>query len=198
MTRRAPAEVYQALLGAGFSPSDALTMTAIAGAETGGSWDDADTGDVSLETSLWGPSYGVFQIRTQKPATGSGADRDIAALAGNLARQAAAAFHISNSGRDFSPWTVYNTGAFQRYLSQAQGAASSAVPGGIAATPAGLLPSASDVLGGVRSLALTAAFVVAGLGLVALGLWRAGAGGKLRGELGRELGNAKQFAGVLK
>ena len=195
MAKRTPAEVYASLRQAGFSPAAAVTMDAVAGAESG--WDDAAVGDVRLENTTWGPSYGLFQIRTLKGQTGTGSDRDIAALAGNDARQAKSALDISSSGRDFSPWTTYTNGAFQRFLGQvsvggAVGAAAGAATGGATTTGSGtginvtpaklpgpnwlpwnwgnaLSDQASGILGGVRNLGIEVAFAGLGLALVYMG-----------------------------
>lgn len=128
MAKRTPDEVYAALLQAGFGHQAAIIMTAIAGAESG--WDDTSLGDVALQNDEWGPSYGLFQIRTKKAQTGTGGWRDIAWLTGSNAHQAQAAYQISKQGTDYSPWTVYNTGAYQQHLAAAQAAAGRVDPNG--------------------------------------------------------------------
>ena len=199
MTALTPQQVEADLVAAGMPVGAAVTMTAIAGAES--QWKDDALGDTTLENSTWGPSYGLFQIRTLKRDTGTGSDRDIAALAGNDMRQARSAVDISQGGRDFSPWSTYTSGAFQNYLGQARaaanlgglvGSAAGAAVGnpaggvgvgtGVTATPAGFGPNwlpwnwgsalsgtASGILGGVRNIALEAAFAALGLGLVYAG-----------------------------
>lgn len=114
MATLTPAQVYQDLTGVGFTPAQATTMVGIAGAESG--YRDDAVGDVSLEDNTWGPSYGLFQIRTLKQATGSGGDRDVANLTGDDAAQAKAAYDISQQGRDFTPWTTFTDGAYQKFL----------------------------------------------------------------------------------
>lgn len=113
MTTRTPGQVYQDLVNAGFSPAAAVTMTEIAGAESG--FNDAAVGDTSLEDSTWGPSFGLFQIRTTKSSTGSGGDRDISALTGDDVAQAQAAYAISQSGANFSPWSTWTSGKYQDF-----------------------------------------------------------------------------------
>src|SRR5262245_26484467 len=95
-------------------------MLAVGTAESG--LDDTTIGDVALETNTWGPSFGMFQIRTLKADTGLGTDRDINALAASDAAQARAAYDISRHGTDFSAWTDYVNGAYQQYLGQAAAA----------------------------------------------------------------------------
>lgn len=182
MTRRTPNEVYGDLIGAGFSPAQATTMTAIAGAESG--YDDTSVGDVGLETNTWGPSYGLFQVRTLKAQTGSGSDRDIAHLAGSDAAQAKAAYNISHAGADYTPWSVYTSGKYQAFLPAAAAASSSStgspkpfptlgpawLPWNL---PSDLGNAAADklaqTLGGVRAIAIEGMFVVLGLGLLVTG-----------------------------
>ena len=153
-------EIYAQLVAAGYPPAAAATQTAIALAESGG--DGAAVGDVSLQDNTWGPSYGLFQIRTVKADTGKGTIRDISWLAASTANQAKAAYDISRHGVDFTPWTVYVTGAYQSFLGQAKD---------IAGQVSGVLTAPiSDAITGVRNLGLEAVFVVLGLGLVGVGL----------------------------
>lgn len=175
MAKRTPAQVFADLLGAGFTRDQATTLDAIAGGESG--WNDTELGDVGLENSEWGPSVGLFQIRTLKSQTGTGTDRDIQWLMASDANQAKAAYDISHHGTDFSPWTVYTSGKWQSFLGQAQSAAHS-TPSTAAALLAGGTGSSStggfgDVLGGLRGIAIEGLAVVLGLGLVAAGLAQA-------------------------
>lgn len=144
MTRRSPAQVYRDLTAAGFSPQAATTMTAIAGAESG--YNDTALGDVGLQDNVWGPSYGLYQVRTVKAQTGTGSDRDIQKLSSSDAAQAAAAYDISHQGTDFTPWTTYTSGAYRQFLSGSQAAASSSP---VDATLTGV---SSALGGGVASL----------------------------------------------
>ena len=179
MAKQIPSDLYAELTAAGFDPQAATTLVAIAGAESG--YDDADLGDQALENTTWGPSFGLFQIRTVKGDTGTGGDRDIAALAGNDQAQIQAAYDISKGGTDFSPWTTYTNGAYQRFLPTATQAATTAttasgsgggwgpawLPWNWAADAQG---AAGQLLAGARSITVEAAFVILGLGLVAGGL----------------------------
>ena len=51
----------------------------------------------------WGPSVGLFQIRTLKAETGTGSDRDIQRLLNNPAEQVKAALNISNERQQPPP-----------------------------------------------------------------------------------------------
>lgn len=169
MSRLSASTVYQALVSAGLSDQQAQTLTAIGGAES--NLDVSAIGDVNLENSKWGPSIGVFQIRTLKAETGTGSDRDIKHLQGNLPAQVAAALHISSGGRDFSPWSTYTNGTYRKYLpggsavnagwwDKAKGLPGDIAGGAVDAVTAPLVE-------GFKGIAFTAAF--AGLGLVLVG-----------------------------
>jgi hypothetical protein len=185
MAKRTAAQVYQDLIGQGLPADAAMRMVAIAEAESG--LDDASRGDLGLQDSFWGPSFGTYQIRTVKSQTGTGTDRDIAWLAASDTNQAKAAYDISSGGRNLTPWSTFNTGAYQQYLGQAQTAA--------AATPAGnpyptwgpsWLPwnwpsdagnavagQINQELGGARTIVIEAGFVILGLALIGAGLAKA-------------------------
>jgi len=191
MARRTPREVYAGLIAAGFSPDAATVMTAIAGAESG--YDNSVLGDVGLQNNTWGPSFGLFQIRTVKADTGTGSPRDINRLAGSDLEQAKAAYVISAGGTNFQPWSVYNTGAYRQYLNAAQSAAAStptdpdddgpfptfgpdwlpwnwpSLAGN--AVAGGAQQQAAQALGGARHIALEGLAVVVALGLAGAGLY---------------------------
>lgn len=200
MVRRSPEEVYASLLAAGWPRQAAVTMTAIAGAESG--WDPDALGDLGLQGQGWGPSFGLFQIRTRQGETGTGTSRDIARLSSGDVEQARAAWQISQQGADFSPWSVYSSGAYQQFLPAAQRAAAKLGDGDgpLPTLGPGWLPwnwpsvignevietgqeAAGQVLGGVRHIALEGVAVVAGLGLVVAGLVWLGRGGPGRAVL---------------
>lgn len=169
MATRTAAEIFRDLLAAGFNRANAIIMTAISLGESGG--DDSAKGDIGIQTATWGPSYGLYQIRTLKDQTGKGTDRDITHLAGDDAAQADAAYSISHGGTDFSPWTVYTTGKYQQYLDQAQKAASAA--DAVTTEPIGLTGDVGKMFGSVRDSATQGVFIVFGIVLVLLGLNRA-------------------------
>jgi hypothetical protein len=170
--------VYASLRAAGASDAAARTLTEIAGAESG--WDDAALGDVKLEDNTWGPSAGLFQIRTLKGATGTGSDRDISALAGDDTAQAAAALKISKDGTDYDPWTTYRNGAYLREKAQVDtalatitGAGPAPSTGGTAVTPAGLsLPGIGSLTTGIEGIVVKGIVAVLGLALIGLGVAR--------------------------
>lgn len=183
MSRRLPADVYADLLAAGFSPSAAVTMTAIAGGESG--YDTSGLGDTSIQTGQWGPSYGLYQIRTLRAETGKGTPRDIQWLAASPAHQAQAAYLISSGGSNFAPWTVYTTGRWQQFVAAAQDAARTVTTGSAGPWPTvgpdwapwnwpsnAANAATSQALSGARNIALEGAVIVLGLALLGLGLAR--------------------------
>lgn len=164
MAKQTASQIYADARAAGFNAAQATIMTAVALAESAGN--DTATGDVALENNTWGPSYGLFQVRTLKSATGTGGDRDVNWLAASDANQAKAAFDISHHGQDFSPWTTYTRGTYLQFMGQAQ-AAAGAPTAVLTASSSG---SSTGSVGGVRDLAVQAVFVVLGLALLGGGL----------------------------
>jgi hypothetical protein len=154
MTRVAPSTVFSDLLAAGFAAPAATTMVAISGGESG--WQDTELGDVNLEDSTWGPSVGLYQIRTLKSQTGTGSDRDInallpansspAAVATAHAAQARAAYDISQRGTNFRPWTVFTSGRYQDFLAQAQGVSGVAASAGVPSSSGGYTTPTSQAI----------------------------------------------------
>ena len=173
-------QIYAALRRAGFSPAKAVIMTAVSLGESGGRSDAQ--GDTSIQTDKWGPSYGLFAIRTLKSETGSGGYRDIVALSASIEHQAKAAYAISSGGGSFTPWTVFTSGGYREHLGQAQraalavgdSAASISIPGWAADAGgglSGLVPGQGleGIVTSVRSIVATSTFVLAGIVLVIVG-----------------------------
>lgn len=113
MARYSAAQIYAAARAGGFDPDEAVTMTAIALAESGGR--------TSAHNSSGEDSRGLWQINAR-------AHPDLAARydlwdpRGN----AMAAFQVSGGGRDMSPWTTTHGGsraAYTRFRADAQAAA---------------------------------------------------------------------------
>jgi hypothetical protein len=146
--KRTAEDLYVALRRAGFGENAANTMVAIAMGESGG--DDTNVGDVDLQGSYWGPSYGAFQVRTVKGLTGTGQTRDITWLAASLENQAKAAYEISGGGTDFTAWTVYNTGKYREFegFTGSAGSTGSTTTAGLwgVPTPADAFRKALDAL----------------------------------------------------
>ena len=116
MSRLSFDEVYALARGAGLTPHAATVATAIAAAESGNN--PAAVGDVALEDATWGPSVGLWQIRSLKAERGTGKARDVTRLK-RPAFNARSMASISGKGKNFSPWSTYTSGAYKKHLAEA-------------------------------------------------------------------------------
>lgn len=110
---------------AGFRGDGLVTATAIAGGES--SYNPGAVGDIGLQNDKWGPSVGMWQIRTLKnPGDYSGIDvrRDINEIGGsqNAQNNANVAYLLSKQGTSFRDWSVFTSGAYKNYLDTARSA----------------------------------------------------------------------------
>lgn len=85
-------------------------------AESGG-YSDA-VGDVTLVNDKWGPSIGLFQIRSlRNPLAFNAADRYRYAWAlRHPDFNAHAAYVISQGGTTWDLWSVYKSGSYQQHV----------------------------------------------------------------------------------
>lgn len=113
MATLTPAQIYSLARGAGLSAAGATVATAIALGESGGRTDAQ--GDVGLQDSKWGPSIGLWQIRSLKAEYGTGGPRDATRLTDPYFN-AASMVAISGKGGNWRPWTVFTSGAYKKYL----------------------------------------------------------------------------------
>jgi hypothetical protein len=100
-------------------PADKIDVAqAVAQAESQGGYADA-VGDITLVDAKWGPSIGLFQIRSlRSPQSFGGAD--LWRYAFPLRQpfyNAQAALAITNGG-DWSKWATFISGAYKQYLGQ--------------------------------------------------------------------------------
>lgn len=113
MARYTAVQIYAFARAAGFDPDQAVTMTAVALAESGGrSTAHATRGE---------DSRGLWQINAAAHPEFAGVDL------WDPKANAAAAFQVSHRGADVSPWTTTHGGtraAYVRYRSDAESAAS--------------------------------------------------------------------------
>ncbi len=115
------ADIAELAYNAGIrNQSDLQAAVAIALAESGGR-ENAE-GDLALQNATWGPSIGLWQIRSLKAESGKGTVRDATRLK-DPAFNAKAMFAISNGGKNWGPWTTWPLRA-AGYMPQAIGAAS--------------------------------------------------------------------------
>lgn len=172
MARLTMAQTYAYARQAGFDPAAAVIMSAIAMGESGLNPDAI--GDTSLQDSTWGPSIGLTQIRTLKRDTGTGRTRDIDRLRDPLENMLSA-FSISSGGKDFTPWTVYNTGKYREFVGQANTAKGGYVPGAggqVDAQPVAWWGSDVDIAGRARDFGVLALAMLLGIGLLVAGAVR--------------------------
>jgi len=105
-----------AAIKAGFKGQALVTAIAIAGAES--SFNPAALGDLTLQGEKWGPSVGLWQIRSLKHwynYTGADKLREAAKLSDPYFN-ARAAYAISKGGTDFCPWSTFTNNAFTPYM----------------------------------------------------------------------------------
>lgn len=104
MAKLSPEQVGALAYEAGVRSSGGLTHAiAIASLESG--FDTEAVGDVGLQTSVWGPSIGLWQIRSLKAESGKGTVRDATRLK-DPKFNASSMASISKNGTDFSAWTT--------------------------------------------------------------------------------------------
>lgn len=165
-------QVARVALDSGWSGEKAAIATAIAMAESGG--DPSILGDTTITTSKWGPSVGLWQIRSLNAQRGTGGVRDQDA---NLNPQTNGrhAFTISNGGSSWQPWSVYNSGRYRTYLGRARmavGAPAASVPGGGGTTPSDGGSGGVNLLTDPGTWARVGLFLLGGL-FILVALYRA-------------------------
>ena len=120
--------LMQTLASHGFSGKSLRTAYAISIAESGGR--SNAVGDVGLQDAKWGPSIGLFQIRSLKDwKKYNDPFRDGKRLPDpNYNTQAA--LKKSHQGANWRPWSTYTGGAYLKHLAEAETMAAKAGVGG--------------------------------------------------------------------
>lgn len=116
-----PGEIAQLAFNAGFRGDSLAIAVAVSLAESGGN--PSAFGDVGLQDSTWGPSVGLWQIRSINKQRGTGQGRDQNTNT-DAQTNATNAFAISGAGANFGPWSTYKNGAYKKYLTVARQVAS--------------------------------------------------------------------------
>lgn len=132
MAKLTPEQVASLALSAGLSPDKAIIATAIAKGES--QYVSDAVGDVALQDERWGPSIGLWQIRSIKSEEGTGSARDASRLR-DPAFNARSMATISRSGSYWQPWSVYTSGAYRAHLREASLAVQKATTGPVPAVP---------------------------------------------------------------
>ena len=120
--------LIKTIAGKGFHGSALQTAYAIALAESGGR--PNAIGDVGLQDSKWGPSVGLFQIRSLKNWKAYNDPYRDATRLPNPYYNSEAAYAKSNHGKNFNAWSTYTSGAFLKHLGEAGSMAQAAGVGG--------------------------------------------------------------------
>ncbi|MGI8752085.1 MAG: NlpC/P60 family protein [Acidimicrobiales bacterium] len=115
-----PLQVAGVAWKAGFRGHDLTTAVAVAMAESNG--DPRCEGDIGLEDATWGPSVGLWQIRSYNSDLGRGGTRDARANLNPLTN-ARHAYQVSNHGTDWGPWSTFTNGAYLAFMGVASAAA---------------------------------------------------------------------------
>jgi lysozyme-like protein/D-alanyl-D-alanine carboxypeptidase-like protein len=123
MNKLSAQEIAEHAYNAGFRGQALTTAVAIALAESGGRPDAK--GDTTITDGYWGPSIGLWQIRSVRKENGTGGERDAKANL-NPATNAKHAWSVSKHGTFWTPWSVYKNGSYRQYLDTAWAAAQNA------------------------------------------------------------------------
>lgn len=129
MAALSQSQVYALARTAGLSPAAAVTATAVAQAESGLVPDRE--GDLNLvgqpasNGQHWGPSVGLWQIRSIQEEYGTGQTRDAAKLT-DPAFNAQSMAHISGAGKSFGAWTTFTQGTYKQFVGADQKVAQAA------------------------------------------------------------------------
>jgi hypothetical protein len=108
-----PAAVHALAVTHGLTVDQAVIATAIAWAESG--LNPEAVGDVNLEDDKWGPSVGLYQIRSLRVDTGTGKERDVERL-GDPSFNTRSMVAVSAGGTNWTPWSVFKNGRYQEHI----------------------------------------------------------------------------------
>lgn len=164
-------------LSVGLTGENAAIATAIAMGESNGNTEAR--GDTTITNATWGPSIGLWQIRSINSQRGTGGERDELANI-DPKHNAAAMMSISNGGKNWRPWSVYTSGKYRTYLPQARLAVGNpgAVPDGSAGGATGDDGSGGLDLTDGGTWSRVGLFLLGG-GLVLVVLYKASGAGNL-------------------
>ena len=118
--------LLKALHSQGFRGKSLQTAFAVALAESGGR--AGARGDVDIQNKTYGPSLGLFQIRSYKDPKkwgDAGQWRDGKRLT-DPSFNVKAAWNISNQGQNWKAWSAYKNGSFSQFLDDAETASKKA------------------------------------------------------------------------
>jgi hypothetical protein len=181
MTTLTPGAVFNLARDAGLDSAGAVVAMAIATAESGLRTDAL--GDLTIQTAKWGPSVGLWQIRSVKAESGRGTPRDATRLT-DPAFNARSMVAISGAGKNWNPWSTYTSKSYRRYLTVTPGPAPltpaiDAATGAVTGALGDAKKAVTDAAGALNpfdgwdtkasTVVLKATFVLAGVTLVIIG-----------------------------
>jgi hypothetical protein len=151
-------QIARLAMNAGFKGTVEIgNMTAIAMAESGG--DPSAIGDVNLQDGTWGPSVGLWQIRSLNSEKGKGTTRDqIANMDPQVNANHARTIFLEQG---YGAWSTFNGTRYRMYL-PATASAAAVLVGGDAAT--GATDKAGDAVSGVTDAVNSASSTVSEAG----------------------------------
>jgi hypothetical protein len=144
MTQLSDREIAGHVINAGFTGDQRVIGVAVVLAESGGRSDNR--GDVDKQTKKWGPSIGLFQIRSLKAEKGSGGTRDELANLDPATNARHARTVFLEAGGKWTPWSTFNHQSHEKFLDRARQAVDSA-----AVTGAALVGTVVPVPGGLST-----------------------------------------------
>ena len=121
-------DLIRMIAAGGFHGAALKTAYAISMAESGGR--SNAKGDISLQDAKWGPSVGLFQIRSLKNWKKYNDPYRDASKLQDPAYNIEAAYSKSKHGTNFKPWSTYTGGSFVKHLAEADAMAKAAGVGG--------------------------------------------------------------------
>lgn len=176
-------QVAQLAKGVGLKGEAAAIAVAIAGFKGSPSGGESHgrtdaLGDTTITNATWGPSVGLWQIRSLHRERQTGRSRDATRLR-DPQFNARAMFEISSGGTNWQPWSVYKSGSYKANMKLAQAAVGISggpfVPGPGGGGVSTSLASVGSVLQGAGTAAglftdpgflLRIGYGLAGIGLV--------------------------------
>jgi LysM repeat protein len=121
-------QIARHVVDGGFVGEERVVAVAIVLAESGGRTDAI--GDVALENATFGPSVGLFQIRSLRADKGSGRTRDELANVDPATNARHARQVFLEAGSRFTPWSTFNHDTHRQFLGRAQDAVNAVGSGG--------------------------------------------------------------------
>lgn len=124
MTQLTDREIAGHVINAGFAGDQRVIGVAVVLAESRGRTDAR--GDVAIQTKKWGPSIGLFQIRSLKADKGSGGTRDELANLDPATNARHARTVFLEAGSKWTPWSTFKNKSHEQFLDRARKAVNAA------------------------------------------------------------------------